>query len=133
MPSDRGEQRLSLFNERFKTLGGIASPLGFFGLALLIVEGFLMGAGRLFDLPVEFRVTMIWVGVALFVLLVTVVVLLVIFFPKNLVFTERSHVEFEAMQCWANSGAPLTGEELDSLPPTKAAPPERQLPPPTSP
>jgi len=86
-----------LFSGREKILTGVGSPLGFFGLALLIVEAFFIGAGWVFNLPVETRTNMVWAGLAVFVFIVAIVVVLVIWVPQNLVFTEKSHLQFAAL------------------------------------
>jgi type III secretory pathway component EscU len=118
---------------RSEVLRGVRSPLGFFVLALLIVEAFLILAGTLFDLPLNIRVASIAVGVLLFVLVVGCVYRLVVKHPRNLVFSEASHVAYQAMQrFYGDSSAPLTRTSVEALP--GAEPPERpsgQLPPAT--
>lgn len=51
-----------------KIVRAVRSPLGFFVLALLIVESFLLGAGIWFNLPEVWRIAAIGVGVILFLI-----------------------------------------------------------------
>ena len=104
--SNENEPFEGLHTIREKIVSGIGTPLGFVVLALLIVELFLFGAGGLFDLPIDARITALWVGVGLFVLVFFTVVLLVIFCPKNLVFSEKSHLH--AMTIYGVKGRPLS-------------------------
>ena len=82
----------TLSSVRFKAIQAIHSPLGFFALALLIVESFLVGAGAWFDLSSEWRIVAMGVGVLLFLIVFGAVVGLVVCYPKNLVFSEESHL-----------------------------------------
>ncbi len=95
-----------------RVIGTVRSPLGFFTLALLIVESFLLGAGAGFNLGEDSRRVLIWVGIALFLIVFFSVYLLVVKWPQNLVFTEESHIRFAAMQVYGESKAPVTGYEL---------------------
>lgn len=95
MPVDKAQDKTDpMFSSGFSSgreriIAGIGSPLGFFVLALLIVECFLLGAGRFFDLPVETRTLMVWVAVCLFILVVAIVLYLVVRHPKNLGTTQN--------------------------------------------
>lgn len=77
-------------NERLKQ--DLTAPLGFFVLALLIVESFLgtvlLGA----NLEHADKITGIWLGVGLFVLVVIIVFILVWFKPENLTFDKNAHL-----------------------------------------
>lgn len=101
---------------RTRAVQAIHSPLGFFVLALLIVEGFLFGAGTAFDLSQPWKLTAIGIGVLLFLLVFGTVVWLVVKHPKNLVFGEESHVQFEAMKMYGSEDRVLTGRNLGALP-----------------
>lgn len=108
----------------------ITSPLGFFVLSLLIVESFLGAVITFAPLSEPTRVPFIWIGVALFIALVAAVYWLVLKHPTNLVFSESSHLQLEAMQLFGNNNTPLTEERLEALTPVKAPePPIGQLPP----
>jgi hypothetical protein len=87
---------------RSRVVRAAHSPLGFFVLALLIVEAFLWGAGVWFGLPESWRLIALGVGVGLFLIVVGLVVWLVIKFPQNLVFSEESHVQVAALKLYGN-------------------------------
>lgn len=72
---------------------GIDNPLGFFVLALLIVEAFLTLVLTYADLGAEIKPTFVWVGCFLFMLVTIVVALLVWFKPENLTFDKASHLD----------------------------------------
>ena len=79
------EQRSSIIN-------AINSPLGFFALSLLIVEGFL-GIVLIFSgLENNGKFWGMIIGTGLFVLVVVIVSLLVAFKPKNITFGQESHL-----------------------------------------
>ena len=120
----------TLYSVRRKAIQAIHSPLGFFVLALLIVEGFLFGAGAWFELSSNWRIAAMGVGVVLFLVVFGTVVVLVVKFPKNLVFSEESHLQYDRMQIFgteerAMTGRTLTALEVEVAPPSVAA----QLPP----
>jgi hypothetical protein len=106
----------------------VRSPLGFFALALSIVEVFLLGAGIFFQLATIWRLIAIGVGVFLFILVFAAVLWLVVKHPMNLVFTEQSHLVLQKM--YGDSGRPLTSSALAEIPPVEPpVPPAGQLPP----
>lgn len=76
----------------------VTSPLGFFALSLLIVEGFLAIVLIFSNLEASNKFWGMCVGAALFFLVVLGVWLLVLIRPTNLTFGERSHLEHEKMQ-----------------------------------
>ena len=77
---------------RAKLVAGTTAPLGFFALALLIIESFL-GVVLIFaDLPASERMTLVWVGVGMFALVMILVTLLVWFKPDNLTFDKEAHL-----------------------------------------
>lgn len=119
----------SVVSVRSKAVQAVHSPLGFFVLALLIVETFLLGAGSWFNLSEPWRVASIGIGVALFLVVFATVVWLVVKHPQNLVFSEESHVQFAAMQIYGSEAHTLTGRDLQSLPSSiPPQPPVGQLP-----
>lgn len=103
------------YSLRHKVIQAIHSPLGFFALALLIVEFFLFGAGVWFDLSTEWRIYAVGVGVILFLIVFGTVVLLVIKYPKNLVFSEESHLQYDRMQIFGTEERAITGQTLTAL------------------
>ena len=106
----------SYVSMRARAVQAIHSPLGFFVLALLIVEGFLIAAGTSFGLSQPWKLTTLAIGVLLFLLVVGTVVWLVVKHPKNLVFGEESHVQFEALKMFGSEERVLTGRNLGALP-----------------
>ncbi|MBK5148048.1 hypothetical protein IQ285_10180 [Burkholderia sp. R-69608] len=119
---------------RTKFVSAAHSPLGFFVLALFIVEGFLLGAGRLFDLPPTARLVTLGMGVGLFLIVLIVVTVLVIWFPQNLVFGEESHINFARMQRFGSDQQSVSAANLIQMVPTTPAAianqPAAELPPP---
>jgi hypothetical protein len=101
---------------RAKILQTVHSPLGFFVLSLLIVEVFLLGAGIWFNLSDMYKIAALVVGVILFLVVFFTVVFLVVKHPKNLVFSEESHVQFAAMQMFGTENQNITGKVLEDLP-----------------
>ncbi|MBK9166394.1 MAG: hypothetical protein IPM24_02900 [Bryobacterales bacterium] len=95
----------------------VHSPLGFFVLALLIVESFLFGTGTWFGLPEPWKIAAIGIGVLMFLAVFGTVVWLVVKYPQNLVFSEESHVQFAAMKMFGSESHMLTSRDLQALPP----------------
>lgn len=110
----------SLIEQRTKIVSAAHSPLGFFVLALLIVEIFLLGAGRLFDLPPTARLVTLGMGVGLFLLVVVIVTVLVIWFPQNLVFGEESHINYARLQRFGSDERNVSAVDLVEMQPTAA-------------
>ena len=73
---------------RARLLEGITAPLGFFVLALLIVETFLGAVLIGAKLESAGQLTGMWLGASMFVLVVLLVFLLVWFKPENILFTK---------------------------------------------
>ena len=107
----------SYVSMRAKWIQAIHSPLGFCALALLIVETFLLGTGIWFDLPLEWRLASMGVGVMLFLIVFGSVLWLIVKHPKNLVFSEESHVQVEAMRLFGTEAHVITGRDLRALQP----------------
>ena len=80
---------------RVSIIEAIRSPLGFFVLALLIVEGFIALVLIKSDLNELHKFIGMLIGVILFLLLVIVVGFLVWFKPKNLTYSEAGHQHSE--------------------------------------
>ena len=125
----------TLSSVRFKAIQAIHSPLGFFALALLIVESFLVGAGAWFVMGVglssEWRIVAMGVGVLLFLIVFGAVVGLVVCYPKNLVFSEESHLQYDRMQIFGTKERAITGRTLTALEDEVAPPPPVAQPPST--
>jgi hypothetical protein len=120
-------QQAFFSTNRTETIRGISSPLGFCALALLIVEGFLFGAGAVFPLNEDVRLVLIFIGVALFLVVFATVIFLVVQHPEKLVFTERSHLAAAAMR-YGSKELPMSENELRALPAAEAPSPLAVLP-----
>lgn len=70
----------------------VTAPLGFFVLALLIVEAFLATVLVGANLQEENKITGMWVGVGLFVFVTFVVSVFVWFRPLHLIFDKKAHL-----------------------------------------
>lgn len=77
---------------RLSILEAISSPLGFFVLALLIVEGFLSIVLVGSDLAPSDKVVGMYLGVSLFVLVTGIVAALGWYRPRNLTFDKGAHL-----------------------------------------
>ena len=108
------------YSMRHKIVQAIHSPLGFFALALLIVEFFLFGAGVWFDLSAGWRIVAVGVGVILFLVVFVTVVLLVIKYPRNLVFSEESHLQYDRLHIFGTEERVMTGQTLTAMPVERA-------------
>ena len=64
---------------------------------------------------------MVWVAVVLFVLVIVIVLYLVVRHPKNLVFSEKSHLEFAHMQAYGDNRHPVDPESLHLMQPVLSA------------
>jgi len=69
----------------------ITAPLGFFVLALLIVEAFLATVLVGANLETSDKVLGMWLGVSLFILVITAAFILVWFKPESLTFDKSAH------------------------------------------
>ena len=125
-PNMEGMQ--SSLSIRYRMVQAVHSPLGFFVLALLIVEAFLFGAGIWFELSDTWRLIAIGTGVGLFLLVFCTVVWLVVKYPQYLVFGEESHVQYEAMKMFGTNRHLITMRDLDQLVPESTQVPSQQLP-----
>mgnify|MGYP001619026589 CR=1 FL=1 len=103
--------------KRNQILEAITAPLGFFVLALLIVEAFLATILIGATLENADKVSGMYLGVGLFVFVTFLISLLVWFKPDNLTFDKEAHLR--------NRGKPPFGSEShtvsnqDSLMPTE--------------
>lgn len=98
-------------NRRFGVLETINHPLGFFVLALLIIEAFLSIVLIFSDLDNIQKYWGMWGGLALFVILIIFVFALVWHKPKNLIFGEKAHLLNRKQ--YGTKTSPTTREELD--------------------
>ena len=84
--------------KRSDIIHAITSPLGFFALSLLIVEGFLTIALVGSNLDSRSKFIGMLIGASLFLLVVIGVWLLVWFKPESLTFGEDSHLKRRLME-----------------------------------
>ena len=98
------------------------APLGFFVLALLIVEAFLCTVLLGSDVPGESKVALTYVGVGMFVLVILVVAVLVWKKPQNLIFDKQAHLDNSQMRAAAslavasaNSPIPTTDDDIGRI------------------
>ena len=77
---------------RAKLVEAITAPLGFFVLALLIVESFLATVLVLAELPTSEKMTGMWAGIVLFILVILIVAVFVWQKPDNLTFDKEAHL-----------------------------------------
>lgn len=78
---------------RDRIIEAITAPLGFFVLALLIVESFLAAALVGAQLEPSTQLTAIWLGVGMFALVTAGVFILVWHKPENLTFDKQAHLD----------------------------------------
>lgn len=100
---------------RSSLIKAITSPLGFFALALLIIEGFLAIVLNFSDLTPAHKFVGMLVGAALFCGVVFLVWWLVKNYPKNLTFGEESHLEEERMHNYGSSDQPTIKAVIEDL------------------
>lgn len=77
---------------RIKLIEAVTTPLGFFVLALLIVEAFLATVLVWAELNSTDKMIGVWLGVGLFILVVGVVTILVWHRPMYLTFDKDAHL-----------------------------------------
>ena len=104
------------FSSHTQVVRAVRSPLGFFVLALLIIEAFLTLGGTLFGLPLPYKVALLFVGVFLFMLVLGAVYRLVVHHPRNLVFSEGSHVAYSALRFYGIETKPMTRADMEDRP-----------------
>lgn len=108
---------------RVKLIEAISTPLGFFVLALLIVEAFLTAVLLGADLDSAQKVNCITLGVTMFLVVVVVVSALVWFKPFHLTFDKDAHlldrgkVPFGTNQEKVSAEAALSGQKLEEVGP----------------
>ena len=91
-------------SDKNQIIEAITAPLGFFVLALLIVEAFLATVLIFADLEAQQRVYGMFTGVALFVLLISVVSVFVWAKPDNLTFDKEAHLRDRNKPPFGTSG-----------------------------
>ena len=100
-----------------KLIEAVTAPLGFFVLALLIVESFLAAALLRGGLAESVQITVLWMGVGLFILVTVIVALLVWMKPENLTFDKQAHLDL-AKAAYGTDTQTVTNR--DALFPTKS-------------
>ena len=100
-----------------KLIEAVTAPLGFFVLALLIVETFLAATLLGGVVSVENQLTVILVGVGLFIVVTGIVAILVWKKPENLTFDKQAHLDLAKAAYGTDSGTVIN---RDALSPTKS-------------
>jgi len=77
---------------RRKLIEAITTPLGFFVLGLSIIDTFLGTALVFAGLTGQQKMICMYLGVALFILVISIVASLVWFRPQNLTFDKEAHL-----------------------------------------
>ena len=135
MADDEDKWWKGMGGSRRKIISYVKSPLGFYTLALLIVESFLLAGGALFNFSEGMKTVVLFVGVMLFVGVIATVTTLVIRYPQFLVFSEESHIEWESLHVFGDSSRPLSGKTISikgSEPPDRPEQPRIEKPNPGS-
>ena len=101
---------------RDKVVEAITAPLGFFVLALSIVETFLGAAFFRGNFEEQTQLTVVCIGAGLFLFVVLVVAFLVYRKPENLTFDKEAHLE----RSKAAYGTNLKIVDRDALRPSEA-------------
>jgi len=102
-----------------KIIEAVTRPLGFYVLALLIVEGFLTLVLTLSDISNTAREYGMWAGIGLFLLVFLIVSLLTWFKPENLIFAEYGRLVHNGKIPYGTEKDTLSREELDEVPKSK--------------
>ena len=105
--------------KRKSVIESINKPLGFFALALLIVEVFLATVLIGSSLEISQKIIGLWIGVGLFVLVVIIVSIFVWFKPRNLMYDQFGHLADSGKILYGSSDDPLTSRTLETLPQNK--------------
>lgn len=100
-----------------KIIEAITAPLGFFVLALLIIESFLSIVLLGGNLQEENKMIGIYIGISLFIVVIIVVFILVWFKPKNLTFDKESHLIDQGKASFGSDSKIVS--DRDSLKPTE--------------
>ena len=93
--------------------------MGFYVLALLIVESFLAAVLIFAEIPTSERMTGVWVGAGMFTLVIVLVTLLVWHKPDNLIFDKEAHLVDRGRIPYGSDEGIIEPEEVFS--PKKAA------------
>lgn len=102
---------------RMGIIEAITTPLGFFVLALLIVESFLSSVLVFANLESKDKITGMWIGVCMFIIVVFIVAIIDWFKPSNLTFDRDAHLLDRGIVPWGtdqrrvNHQAALEGEK----------------------
>lgn len=96
-------------------LSAVTRPLGFFVLALLIVEAFLGTVLVGSDLSPDHKYIGMWVGVALFVFVVALVAFFVWKKPRHLMFDQLGHLVDSGKAAYGSNIQPISGLTLRRL------------------
>jgi hypothetical protein len=108
-----GSRESRFESQRHKIIRSVTSPLGFFVLALLSLEAFIGSVVIFGNLPTVERTVFIGVGILSLLLIVGAVVYLVVNHPRNLVFTDSSHLRIAELTVFGTEAHPLDPHEVE--------------------
>lgn len=114
MAATKGKINSKDESKRNSLVEAINAPLGFFVLALLIVESFLATVLIGANLPNEEKITGMWAGIGLFVLVIVAVFVLDWFKPSNLTFDKQAHLIDRGKIPYGSDGVKVNPEKLFS-------------------
>ena len=104
-----------------KIIEAVTAPLGFFVLALLIVEAFLASVMIGGNLSEANQMTGVWIGVCLFIIVTIAVWILVWFKPQHLTFDKEAHLIDRGKVPFGTESTPVKSvKDLDEMKPTEA-------------
>lgn len=122
-PKPRSNNSQNAAPIRVKLIEAISTPLGFFVLALLIVESFLAAVLIGTELAAGEKMNCVLLGVGMFILVVALVGALVWFKPYHLTFDKDAHlmdrarVPFGSNQGKESASSALSGQKLQEVNP----------------
>jgi len=102
--------------KKSSVIESVTKPLGFFVLALLIVETFLATVLIFSGIKEENKMIGLWIGISLFVVIIMVVSILVWFKPRNLMYDQFGHLADSGKILYGSPENPMNLKTLNSLP-----------------
>jgi heme A synthase len=109
-----------------KIIESINKPLGFFALALLIVEAFLATVLIGSNLEPQHKYCGMWIGVGMFLLVVLIVGICVWVKPRNLMYDQYGHLVDSGKIPYGTNLEQLSAEQIDKLPQKEEKPPQKK-------
>jgi 4-amino-4-deoxy-L-arabinose transferase-like glycosyltransferase len=110
-------------SKRSRVITAVSTPLGFFVLALLIVEAFLATVLLGARLDAGQKITGMWLGIILFLIVTGAVFALVWFKPQSLTFDKEAHL-IDSGKVYGNESNVV--ENPEHLPSDRMMPPDQE-------